>query len=153
MQLARLPCAATGEADPSIQEFRCIARQLLGQDAGGSARVFSTAGAVGVGAERGTGVFKQVLDIDQAGRDVQRNVVGQTAFRFQPISVSYERVCAEIYAEVLYPNHILDLIDFALRTCVQQRILVRKCNMVIGELRSVRGRGAALGEYGDTGNT
>ena len=71
--------------------------------------------------------FDQVLDIDQAGRDVQRNVVGQTAFRFQPISVSYERVCAEIYAEVLYPNHILDLIDFALCTCVQQRILVRKC--------------------------
>ncbi len=71
--------------------------------------------------------FDQVLDIDRAGREARESILGQTAFRFRPIPISFERVDGETYAEVLYPNDIRDLVDFSLRTCVRQNILVRRC--------------------------
>ncbi len=71
--------------------------------------------------------FDQVLDIDRAGREAGESILRQTAFEFHPIPVGFERVDGETYAEVLYPNEIRDVVDFSLRTCVRQNILVRRC--------------------------
>ena len=49
------------------------------------------------------------------------------SFRFHPIPISYELVKEGQIVPVLYSSNILDIIEFALRTCVEREITVRRC--------------------------
>ena len=48
-------------------------------------------------------------------------------FDFQPMKISFEFVCEKQLTEVLYPQSMYDLIDFSLRKCVQEKIMMRTC--------------------------
>lgn len=80
--------------------------------------------------------LENVLDIDRAGRYPQLQMKqlceydargNSFAFRFHPIPVSYELVKEGEIVPVLYSGNILEIIEFALRTCVEQEITVRRC--------------------------
>ena len=51
-------------------------------------------------------------------------------FDFQPMKISFEFVGEKQFAEVLYPQNMYDLIDFSLRKCVQEKIMMRTCKEV-----------------------
>ena len=48
-------------------------------------------------------------------------------FDFQPMKISFEFVGEKQFTEVLYPQGMYDLIDFSLRKCVQEKIMMRYC--------------------------
>ena len=48
-------------------------------------------------------------------------------FDFQPMKISFEFVGEKQLTEVLYPQNMYDLIDFSLRKCVQEKIMMRTC--------------------------
>ena len=48
-------------------------------------------------------------------------------FDFQPMKISFEFINEKQFAEVLYPQSMYDLIDFSLRKCVQEKIMMRTC--------------------------
>ena len=48
-------------------------------------------------------------------------------FDFQPMKISFEFVGEKQLTEVLYPQSMYDLIDFSLRKCVQEKIMMRTC--------------------------
>ena len=48
-------------------------------------------------------------------------------FDFQPMKISLEFVGEKQFTEVLYPQGMYDLIDFSLRKCVQEKIMMRTC--------------------------
>lgn len=79
---------------------------------------------------------ENILDIDQAGRDVQKNVRvnyvfdqprNTELFCFKPIPVSFGPVGEDACSMILYPNTIQDIIDFSLRDCVAKNIPLRRC--------------------------
>lgn len=83
-----------------------------------------------------TEFLETVLDVDRAGRSPQCQMrkkyehdVGDDdyMFHFRPIPISYELVREGEIVPVLYSSNILELIDFALRTCVERGITVRRC--------------------------
>lgn len=57
-------------------------------------------------------------------------------FDFQPMKISFEFVGEKQFAEVLYPQSIYDLIDFSLRKCVQEKIMMRTCKTAANILPS-----------------
>ena len=80
--------------------------------------------------------FDLVLDVDRAGRDPQqqaaRNYCYDTPndpelFCFHPIPLSFEPVEPGRCSQVLYSACIPDMIDYALRSCVEHGITVRRC--------------------------
>lgn len=80
--------------------------------------------------------LERILDIDQVGREVRKNMRGAylfdgprdaTLFCFEPIPISLGVIRRGDCVEILYPNTIRDLIDFSLRECVKQEIPVRRC--------------------------
>ena len=80
--------------------------------------------------------FDLVLDVDRAGRDPQqqaaRNYCYDTPndpelFYFRPIPLSFESVEPGRCSQVLYSACIPDMIDYALRSCVERGITVRRC--------------------------
>ena len=80
--------------------------------------------------------FELVLDVDQAGRDPQKQAWSNylhnepkdpELFRFRPIPVSFEPTEEKRCSPVLYSGRILDLIDYSLRSCVERQITVRRC--------------------------
>ena len=48
-------------------------------------------------------------------------------FQFQPQSMSFEVIDRKVFAEVLYPRDIYDLIDFLVRECVKREVKMRVC--------------------------
>ena len=83
-----------------------------------------------------TEFIENVLNIDHAGRYPKRRMKqlyehtmedSDDVFRFQPISISYKMVKEGEIVPVLYSSNILELMDFALRTCVEREITVRRC--------------------------
>ena len=48
-------------------------------------------------------------------------------FQFQPQPMSFEVIDRKVFAEVLYPNDIYDLIDFHVRECVKREVKMRVC--------------------------
>lgn len=79
---------------------------------------------------------ENILDIDRAGRDVQKNVRENYVFDqprndglfcFKPIPVSFGPIGGDACGTILYPNAIRDMIDFSLRDCVAKNIPVRRC--------------------------
>ena len=82
------------------------------------------------------GLIAQVLDMDGEKRSVSEKMVvyynaegGDTlnTFQFQPQSMSFEVIDHKIFAEVLYPKDIYDLIDFHVRECVKREVKMRVC--------------------------
>ena len=80
--------------------------------------------------------FELVLDVDQAGRDPQKQAWSNyyhnepkdpELFKFRPIPVSFEPTEEGRCSPVLYSASIPDMIDYSLRTCVEREITVRRC--------------------------
>ncbi len=77
------------------------------------------------------------LEAEQAGKEL---------FQFRPQRMSYELLYQEIFAEVLCPDTIYDLIDYHLRECLKREIKMRVCKNC-GRLFAVTGHGGT--EYCD----
>lgn len=82
------------------------------------------------------GLIAQVLDMDGEKKFVSEKMVayynaegGDTlnTFQFQPQTMSFEVIDHKVFAEVLYPKDIYDLIDFHVRECVKREIKMRVC--------------------------
>ena len=82
------------------------------------------------------GLIAQVLDMDGEKKPVSEKMVayynaegGDTlnTFRFQPQTMSFEVIDHKVFAEVLYPKDIYDLIDFHVRECVKREVKMRVC--------------------------
>ena len=82
------------------------------------------------------GLIAQVLDMDGEKRSVSEKMVayynaegGDTlnTFQFQPQTMNFEVIDRKIFAEVLYPRDIYDLIDFHVRECVKREVKMRVC--------------------------
>ena len=82
------------------------------------------------------GLIAQALDMDGEKRSVSEKMVvyynaegGDTlnTFRFQPQTMSFEVIDHKVFAEVLYPRDIYDLIDFHVRECVKREVRMRVC--------------------------
>ena len=82
------------------------------------------------------GLIAQTLDMDGEKKSVSEKMVvyynaegGDTlnTFQFQPQSMSFEVIDHKIFAEVLYPKDIYDLIDFHVRECVKWEVKMRVC--------------------------
>ncbi len=80
--------------------------------------------------------LERILDIDQVGRDIRKNMREaylfdgprkDDLFRFEPAPISLGVIRGGGCGEILYPNTIRDLIDFSLRECVRRDIPVRHC--------------------------
>ena len=82
------------------------------------------------------GLIAQTLDMDGEKKSVSEKMAvyynaegGDTlnTFQFQPQSMSFEVIDRKIFAEVLYPKDIYDLIDFHVRECVKREVRMRVC--------------------------
>ena len=82
------------------------------------------------------GLIAQVLDMDGEKKSVSEKMVayynaegGDTlnTFQFQPQTMSFEVIDHKIFADVLYPRDIYDLIDFHVRECVKREVKMRVC--------------------------
>ena len=82
------------------------------------------------------GLIAQTLDMDGEKKSVSEKMAvyynaegGDTlnTFQFQPQSMSFEVIDHKIFAEVLYPKDIYDLIDFHVRECVKREVKMRVC--------------------------
>ena len=82
------------------------------------------------------GLIAQVLDMDGEKKSVSEKMVayynaegGDTlyTFQFQPQPVNFEVIDRKVFAEVLYPRDIYDLIDFHVRECVKREVRMRVC--------------------------
>ena len=81
-------------------------------------------------------LFQTVLDASITDMDFSIRVQAYEQapslqkFDFQPMKISFEFVEEKQFAEVLYPQNMYDLIDFSLRKCVQEKIMMRTCKEV-----------------------
>jgi len=82
------------------------------------------------------GLIAQTLDMDGEKKSVSEKMAayynaegGDTlnTFQFQPQTMSFEVIKRKIFAEVLYPKDIYDLIDFHVRECVKREVKMRVC--------------------------
>ena len=82
------------------------------------------------------GLIAQALDMDGEKKPVSEKMVayynaedGDTlnTCQFQPQTMNFEVIDRKIFAEVLYPKDIYDLIDFHVRECVKREVRMRVC--------------------------
>ena len=83
-------------------------------------------------------LFQDVLDIDNGKKKpVQEKLQAYLdkekreslyAYRFKPISTTYERTRQGTFAEVLHPTSLSDLVEFSLRECVKREQRMRICS-------------------------
>lgn len=82
------------------------------------------------------GLIAQALDMDGEKKSVSEKMVayynaegGDTlnTFQFHPQPMGFEVIDHKIFAEVLYPKDIYDLIDFYVRECVKREVRMRVC--------------------------
>ena len=101
------------------------------------------------------GLIAQVLDMDGEKKSVSEKMVAYynaegndtlNTFQFQPQTMSFEVIDHKIFAEVLYPKDIYDLIDFHVRECVKREVRMRVCKNC---LRYFAVTGKASTEYCD----
>ena len=101
------------------------------------------------------GLIAQTLDMDGEKKSVSEKMVayynaegGDTlnTFRFQPQTTNFEVIDRRIFAEVLYPKDIYDLIDHHIRECVKREVRMRVCKNC---LRYFAVTGKASTEYCD----
>ena len=101
------------------------------------------------------GLIAHALDMDGEKKSVSEKMVayynaegGDTlnTFRFQPQTTNFEVIDHKVFAEVLYPKDIYDLIDFHVRECVKREVKMRICKNC---LRYFAVTGKASTEYCD----
>ena len=101
------------------------------------------------------GLIAHALDMDGEKRSVSEKMVayynaedGDTlnTFQFQPQTTNFEVIDRRIFAEVLYPKDIYDLIDHHIRECVKREMRMRVCKNC---LRYFAVTGKASTEYCD----
>ena len=101
------------------------------------------------------GLIAQALDMDGEKKSVSEKMVayynaedGDTlnTFQFQPQTMSFEVIDHKLFAEVLYPKDIYDLIDFHVQECVKREVRMRVCKNC---LRYFAVTGKASTEYCD----
>ena len=101
------------------------------------------------------GLIAHALDMDGEKKSVSEKMVayynaegGDTlnTFQFQPQTMNFEVINHKIFAEVLYPRDIYDLIDFHVRECVKREVRMRVCKNC---LRYFAVTGKASTEYCD----
>lgn len=96
-------------------------------------------------------IFREVLS-DMNGKEGagkrlrQLHDSGAEHFAFGPLTIRFEPVWSDEFAEVLYPDSLHDLVDHSLRQCVQRGIRMRVCKNC-GKYFAVTGHGAT--EYCD----
>ena len=82
------------------------------------------------------GLIARALDVDGEKKSVSEKMVEYynaegndtlNTFQFQPQPMSFEVIDRKVFAEVLYPNDIYDLIDFHVRECVKREVKMRVC--------------------------
>ena len=90
-------------------------------------------------------LLERVLDMDASKRSVSSRLydyykdpyhVDPRPFDFQPLTVSFEMIDRNAYAEVLYPKSIYDLIDYYLREWVRREQKMRVCKIAESISRS-----------------
>ena len=95
------------------------------------------------------------LDMDGEKKSVSEKMVAYYnaegndtlyTFQFQPQPVNFEVIDRRIFAEVLYPKDIYDLIDHHIRECVKREVRMRVCKNC---LRYFAVTGKASTEYCD----
>ena len=81
-------------------------------------------------------LFAAALDIDGEKKSVSEKLAeyygragnnSLSVFQFQPCSMNFELIDSKTYAEVLHPETIYDLIDFAVRECIKREVKMRVC--------------------------
>ena len=79
-------------------------------------------------------LFDKALDKDANRESLQRGMADlygksgrSDAFDFRPLSLGFERVDGSTMAEVLYPNDLMDIVDYLLREIVRREIALRRC--------------------------
>ena len=101
------------------------------------------------------GLIAQTLDMDGEKKSVSEKMVAYynaegddtlDTFQFQPQPMNFEVIDRKLFAEVLYPKDIYDLIDFQVRECVKREIRMRVCKNC---LRYFAVTGKASTEYCD----
>ena len=101
------------------------------------------------------GLIAQALDMDGEKKPVSEKMVAYysaegsdtlNTFQFQPQTMSFEVIDHKLFAEVLYPKNIYDLIDFHVRECVKREMKIRVCKNC---LRYFAVTGKASTEYCD----
>ena len=101
------------------------------------------------------GLIAQVLDMDGEKKFISEKMVAYYnaegndtlyTFQFQPQPVNFEVIDRRIFAEVLYPKDIYDLIDHHIRECVKREVRMRVCKNC---LRYFAVTGKASTEYCD----
>ena len=101
------------------------------------------------------GLIAQALDMDGEKKPVSEKMVAYynaegsdtlNTFQFQPQPMNFEVIDHKIFAEVLYPKDIYDLIDFHVRECVKREMKMRVCKNC---LRYFAVTGKASTEYCD----
>ena len=82
------------------------------------------------------GLIARALDMDGEKKSVSEKMVEYynaegndtlNTFQFRPQPMSFEVIDRKVFAEVLYPNDIYDLIDFHVRECVKREVKMRVC--------------------------
>ena len=82
------------------------------------------------------GLIAQALDMDGEKKSISEKMVayynaegGDTlnTFQFHPQTMNFEIIDRKLFAEVLYPKDIYDLIDFHVRECVKREMKMRVC--------------------------
>ncbi len=100
-------------------------------------------------------LIAHALDMDGEKKSVSEKMVAYYnaegndtlyTFRFQPQPVNFEVIDRRIFAEVLYPKDIYDLIDHHIRECVKREVRMRVCKNC---LRYFAVTGKASTEYCD----
>ena len=100
-------------------------------------------------------LIAQALDMDGPKKSVPEKMVAYynaegrdtlDTFQFQPQPMNFEVIDHKIFAEVLYPKDIYDLIDFHVRECVKREMKMRVCKNC---LRYFAVTGKASTEYCD----
>ena len=101
------------------------------------------------------GLIAQTLDMDGEKKSVSEKMVAYynaegsdtlNTFQFQPQPMNFEVIDHKLFAEVLYPKDIYDLIDFHVRECVKREVKMRVCKNC---LRYFAVTGKASTEYCD----
>lgn len=105
------------------------------------------------------GLFASVLDIDGENKPVSEKMAAYTmtnsAFQFQPQPLHFERWNDAIFAEVIYPQSVYDIISYHLQECVLQELRFRICRNC-GRYFCITGRSTAIycrRSYGDGSST
>jgi len=104
-------------------------------------------------------LIARVLDVDAESRSVPERMISygmsESAFQFQPQSTRFELWNSTVFAEVIYPKSMYDLISYHLQKCVDRELRFRICKNC-GRYFNIIGRKTAMychRPFGNNGGT